>query len=87
MEWNDAWSDKSNKCTADAKPALKYTDSKDDGIFWMPFGTYFKYYATTAINYIRPNYYYTSERRLKVKNLIVKIEAESASHGFVMVTQ
>lgn len=73
MEWNGAWSDKSSKWTADAKTALKYTDSKDDGIFWMPFETYFKYYATTAINYIRPNYYYTSERKLKVKNLIVKI--------------
>ena len=87
MEWNGDWSDKSNKWTADAKAALKYTDSKDDGIFWMPFETYFKYYATTAINYIRPNYYYTSERKLKVKNLIVKIEAGSASHGFVMVAQ
>ena len=42
MEWNDAWSDKSNKCTADAKPALKYTDSKDDGIFWMPFWNIFQ---------------------------------------------
>ena len=32
----------------------------DDGIFWMPFDTYYQKYATTAINYIRPNYYYHS---------------------------
>lgn len=37
MEWNGPWSDKSKNWTADARAALKYTESKDDGIFWMPF--------------------------------------------------
>lgn len=77
MEWKGAWSDKSAKWTPEARAALNYGEEKDkdDGIFWMPYDTFFKYYATTAINYIRPNYYYSSESKKSMKNLVIKIKA------------
>lgn len=59
MEWKGPWSDNSKEWTTQAKTALGYGDFKDDGIFWMPYSTYYQYYATTAINYIRPNYFYS----------------------------
>jgi hypothetical protein len=75
MEWKGAWSDKSAKWTAEARTALNYAEGKDDGIFWMPYDHFYKYYATTAINYIRPNYYYSSESKKSIKNLVIKIKA------------
>lgn len=53
----------------------------------MPFESFFLKFATTAINYIRPNYYYCSEKKAKIKNMVVKINSSSLKHGFIMVAQ
>jgi hypothetical protein len=53
----------------------------------MPFEAYFQKYNTTAINYIRPNYFYTSETRKGVKSLVIRIAENSFKHGFIMATQ
>jgi hypothetical protein len=53
----------------------------------MPFSAFIERYATTAINYIRPSYYYTSETRSNIKNLSIKIEGNTFKHGFFMVCQ
>lgn len=53
----------------------------------MPYDAYFSHYATTAINYIRPNYNYTSETKKKTKSLLMKIKSGTFKHGFVMVSQ
>jgi general stress protein CsbA len=53
----------------------------------MPYDLFYKKYATTAINYIRPSYHYRSEYKKSIRNLVVKIDAKSLKHGFVMVAQ
>ena len=89
MEWKGPWCDGSKEWTSQAKKALNYSDGAfaDDGIFWMPFTFFKQRYATTAINYIRPDYFYTSETKRNISNLVVKIKASALKHGFVMVTQ
>lgn len=53
----------------------------------MPFEAYFQKYNTTAINYLRPNYQYTSKIYKGIKSLIVKISENSFEHGFIMASQ
>lgn len=53
----------------------------------MPFSAYFEKYNTTAINYIRPNHYYSSGAMKSVKSLVIKIKPNSIKHGFIMATQ
>ena len=53
----------------------------------MPYDVYYQRYATTAINYIRPDYFYHSETQRNVSNLVVKFKASVLKHGFVMVAQ
>ena len=41
-EWTGDWSDNCPKWTARAKNLAGYTESKDDGVFWMDFNDYLK---------------------------------------------
>lgn len=53
----------------------------------MPFDTYYQKYATTAVNYICPNYYYHSETKKNITNLVVRFKAKAFRHGFIMAAQ
>ena len=57
FEWNGAYSDKSNLWTDDLKNAINYED-KDDGIFYMEFGDFLKFFPYTFICRYENNYYY-----------------------------
>ena len=50
-EWNGDWSDYSNKWTDEAKKAFPMYDGvqKDDGVFWIDFENYCKYFPVTTI--------------------------------------
>ena len=54
-EWTGEFADNSNSWTAALKKELK-VEKKDDGIFWMPFEQFTKFYDAIAILKIIPGY-------------------------------
>ena len=54
-EWTGDWSDKSPKWTPELKAKLSYED-KDDGVFFISFEDYVKFfYITTICKYVKEN--------------------------------
>ena len=88
-EWKGRWSDTSPLWTAEAKDFLNYDNKNhsNDGIFWMPYDKFFQRYSTTMINYLRPDYFYSSQPIKNASNLVVRFKASDLKHGFVMVAQ
>lgn len=59
----------------------------DDGIFWMPFDAFISKYSTTAINFLRPDFYYQSKRIKDMKFSLIKSKAGSFSEAFYLFAQ
>ena len=56
FEWNGDWSDNSNKWTTQIKNQLGFSlNVKDEGIFFMSFKDYFRFFTTTYINKYHKN--------------------------------
>ena len=55
-EYNGAWSDSSKKWTASTKKQCGYTDDNDDGVFYMSFDDFVKYYVTMGIAKLEHGY-------------------------------
>ena len=53
----------------------------------MPFDEFFRKYATTAINHIRPDYKYTTQSVPGAKTLLITMNSGSWKDGFVMLSQ
>jgi len=58
-EWKGAWSDESPEWTEELKKQLNVKDD-DDGVFYMPFKDFLKYYSDVQICKIHDDYHYTS---------------------------
>lgn len=48
-EWTGKWSDNSTSWTPEAKKVFGEIENKDDGLFWMDFEDYIKYFVVTEI--------------------------------------
>ena len=55
-EFNGDWSDKSSKWTEDLKKLFEFDADKDDGIFYMSYDDFLKYYKNLEILKIKENY-------------------------------
>ena len=55
-EYNGAWSDSSKKWTASTKQQCGYKENSDDGVFYMSYDDFVKYYVTMGIAKIEPGY-------------------------------
>jgi hypothetical protein len=53
----------------------------------MPFEAFYQRYATTAINCLVPNYYYSSKIENNVKSLFVRLKPNCFQNGFFMISQ
>jgi len=60
-EWKGAYSDESPEWTPELKQKLAVHDD-DDGIFYMPYNEFLKYYSDVQICKIHDDYRYTSLR-------------------------
>lgn len=54
-EWNGEFSDKSTSWTPELKQLLK-VEVKDDGLFWMPWTEFCKFYVEISILKVRPGF-------------------------------
>jgi hypothetical protein len=48
-EWNGDYSDKSEKWTNELKTAFNFEEAKDDGIFWIDYENFIRYFAKVSI--------------------------------------
>jgi len=60
-EWKGAWSDSSSNWTPELKKKLK-VENKDDGVFFMPYQEFLKFFSDIQFCYIHDDYKYTSLR-------------------------
>ena len=55
-EYNGAWSDSSKKWTASTKKQCGYKEERDDGVFYMSYDDFIKYYVIIGIAKLEPGY-------------------------------
>ena len=55
-EWSGAWSDSSKKWNQNTKKQCEYQQDRDDGVFYMSFDDFVKYYVTMGIVKLQHNY-------------------------------
>ena len=55
-EWSGAWSDASKKWNESTKKQCEYQEDRDDGVFYMSFDDFVKYYVTMGIVKLEHNY-------------------------------
>ena len=67
-EYNGSWSDSSKKWTPSTKKQCGYKENSDDGVFYMSYDEFIKYYVTMGIAKLEPGYTTT----------VCKIEKENA---------
>ena len=66
-EWSGAWSDSSKKWNASTKQQCEYQEDRDDGVFYMSFEDFVKYYVTMGIVKLEHNYQTTMCKIPKAK--------------------
>ena len=55
-EYNGAWSDSSKKWTESTKKQCDFKENRDDGVFYMAFDDFIKYYVTMGIAKLQHGY-------------------------------
>lgn len=48
-EWMGDWSDHSDKWTPELKEKVQFTEAADDGVFFIAYEDYLRYYRSTTI--------------------------------------
>jgi hypothetical protein len=66
-EWSGNWSDSSKKWNASTKKQCEYQENRDDGVFYMSFDDFVKYYVTMGIVKLEHNYQTTMCKIPKAK--------------------
>ena len=64
-EFNGRWSDSSKLWTPEIKKQCEYQEDRDDGVFYMSFDDFVKYYVTMGIVKLQHNYQLAHPRALK----------------------
>jgi calpain-15 len=71
-EFTGQWSDNSKKWTPELKKQCEFSAEKDDGIFYMSFTDFMKYYMVIDIAKIKENYETTFCKVKKINLQLVK---------------
>jgi len=78
-EWNGPWSDSSSNWTPELKKRL-HIENKNDGVFFMAYEDFLKYFDDIQVCYVHDSFQYTSKRVTSdanhAKYFKVKIEKE-----------
>lgn len=61
-EWHGKWSDDDPDWTPELKQIVGFTGKKEDGIFFMPWEEFIKYYSDVQICYFHDGYKYSAEK-------------------------
>jgi len=87
-EWNGAWSDHSGFWTPELKKRLGW-ENRDDGIFFMAYEDFLKYFDDIQICYVRDNNKYQSHRVTSDANHAVyfKVKIEQEGKYYFTVNQ
>jgi len=87
-EWNGAWSDTSSMWTPELKQRLQ-VENKDDGIFFMEYKDFLKYFDDIQICYTHDNHKYHSQRVTSDANHAVyfKVKIEQEGKYYFTVNQ
>ena len=72
-EWSGAWSDSSKKWNESTKKQCEYQENRDDGVFYMSFDDFIKYYVTMGIVKLEHNYQTTMCKIPKAKAIKCQI--------------
>ena len=89
-EWCGDWSDNSLKWTKEAMDYINL-EKKDDGIFWMSFNDYLRFYSFTHICHLNPNYNYNFIKNKVYKQRVPnpynlsKVVVKKAGKGYFVV--
>ena len=68
-EFNGRWSDSSKLWTPEIKKQCEYQEDRDDGVFYMSFDDFVKYYVTMGIVKLQHNYQTTMCKIPKAQNI------------------
>ena len=81
------WSDKSSKWTNEIKKKVNFEEAKDDGIFYMSYDDFIKYFSIIEILKIKKNYGTVGSCKIKKteahKCQIIKFELKEKRHIFI----
>ena len=85
------WSDKSSKWTEEIKQKVEFNVAKDDGIFYMSYDDFIKYFELLEILKIREGYGTVGSCKIKkmeaYKCQIIKFEIKEKRHIFINLYQ
>ena len=85
------WSDKSPKWTNEIKKKVNFDEAKDDGIFYMSYDDFIKYYAIVEVLKIREGYGTVASCKVKKteahKCQIIKFVINEKKHIFINLYQ
>lgn len=88
-EWTGDWSDKSSKWTPEIKKLLNFND-EDDGTFWMCYEDFCRFYTSTHVCRVHPDFNFISKRFPYNKELpfnLVRVDVPKDSTGYFIVNQ
>lgn len=87
-EWKGAWSDESDEWTYDLKQQLNF-ESLDDGVFYMTWNDFLKYYSDLQICYYHDEYKYSAIKLTCEKNesIVVNFKLELKGKYYFSVNQ
>lgn len=80
-EWKGKWSDEDPDWNEDLKMELGFTGEKEDGIFFMPWEEFLKFYSDVQICYYHDGYRYSAEKYQSKRNETVFIKFEISEPG------
>lgn len=90
-EWTGNWSDDSNSWTPELKKQAGFDNSANDGIFFMEFKDFIKYFTDFQVCMYKDNYVYSSikyaEKDLKKKSAYFKMKVSKSGHYYITSNQ
>ena len=88
-EWSGDWSDNSTRWKPNTKKQLNVVE-QDDGVFWMAFEDFIKYFTNISICKIYTDYVYSFKKYNKIeanKMNITTLEIDTETHIFIEMNQ
>ena len=89
-EWKGTWSDKDSKWTSALKRDFNLNPDADDGIFYMDYVDFCKYYSDFQICYYHDNYKYSAlkvEKVQKTEDVFMEFEIRKSGEYYFSLNQ
>lgn len=80
-EWKGKWSDEDENWNEDLKQELGFTGLNEDGIFFMPWEEFLKFYSDVQICFYHDGYRYSAEKYQSKRNETVFLKFEVTEPG------